>query len=183
MIYDILIPLAVIALAELGDKTQLSILLLSSKTKNHMHLLVGVMLAFLLVDGFAILFGSWITGIVPISIIKIISGTAFIAFGALILIRHDKDDGSRIHYKNPFAAGFALIFAAEWGDKTQVAAGLFAAQYNAFFVLAGTMIALALLSVMAIYLGKVISEKIDRRTMAKAAGALFVVIGLSFFLL
>lgn len=183
MVYDILIPLAVIALAELGDKTQLSILLLSSKTKNHMHLLAGVMLAFLLVDGFAILFGSWITGIVPTSIIKIISGAVFILFGALILVRRNKDDDGKIHYKNPFLSGFALIFISEWGDKTQIASGLFATQYNAVLVLVGVMAALLLTSVAAVYLGRLISDKVERKMMAKVSGSLFIIMGAAFFLL
>ncbi len=180
MIYDILIPLVVVALAELGDKTQLSILLLSSKTKNHMHLLAGVMLAFLLVDGFAILFGSWITGIVPIIAIKIISGTAFILFGALILLRHVKDDGGKTHYKNPFMAGFAMIFVSEWGDKTQIASGLFATQYNMLMVAVGVMAALLLASMTAIYLGRIIADKVERKTISRISGIAFILIGLSF---
>jgi len=67
MIADILTALIAVGLAELGDKTQLSILLLSSKTKKHMHLLLGVILAFLTVDGAASLFGSWIMGLIPIT--------------------------------------------------------------------------------------------------------------------
>jgi len=54
MVQDILIPLIVTGLAEFGDKTQLSILLLSSRTKKHLHLLLGVVLAFLIVDGVAV---------------------------------------------------------------------------------------------------------------------------------
>lgn len=182
MFYDILVPLVVVALAELGDKTQLSILLLSSKTKNHMHLLAGVMLAFLLVDGFAILFGSWITGVVPISTIKIISGAVFIVFGALILLRRVNDEKSGQHYKNPFMAGFALIFAAEWGDKTQIASGLFATQYNMLMVAIGIMAALLLTSVTAIYLGRFIANKVERKTISKISGIVFIAIGVSFFL-
>jgi len=63
MLQDILIPLIVVGLAELGDKTQLSTLLLASKTEKHPHLLFGVILAFLLVDGIAILAGDWISSI------------------------------------------------------------------------------------------------------------------------
>ena len=72
MIPDILIPLAAVALAEIGDKTQLSILFLSSKTEKHMHLLLGVVLAFLIVDGIAVLMGSWITNVVSFGLLKII---------------------------------------------------------------------------------------------------------------
>jgi len=75
----------VVGLAELGDKTQLSVFLLSSKTKEHLNLLLGVMLAFLVVDGIAILAGDWITNIIPASLIKILSGVIFIIFGVLIL--------------------------------------------------------------------------------------------------
>ena len=85
MTLNILIPLIMIGLAEFGDKIQLSIFLLSSKTKKHLHLLLGVMLAFLIVDGTTVLIGSWIINIVPIRFLKIFSGIIFIIFGVLIL--------------------------------------------------------------------------------------------------
>jgi len=75
---DVLIPLIVIGLAEFGDKTQLSILLLSSKTRKHLHLLLGVMLAFLIVDGAAVLIGSWI---INKKVLTKIAGTLFILMG------------------------------------------------------------------------------------------------------
>jgi len=78
MIADALIPLIVIGLAEFGDKTQLSILLLSSKTKKHLHLLLGVMLAFLIVAGAAVLIGSWI---INKKVLTRITGTLFILMG------------------------------------------------------------------------------------------------------
>jgi len=78
MIADALIPLIVIGLAEFGDKTQLSILLLSSKTKKHLHLLLGVMLAFLIVAGAAVLIGSWI---INKKVLTRITGTLFILTG------------------------------------------------------------------------------------------------------
>ena len=75
-----------------------------------------------------------------------------------------------------------MIFLSEWGDKTQIAAALFAVEYNPWQVLIGVMTGLALLSILAIYLGKFISGKIDRRLISKIAGALFIVIGISFAL-
>ena len=82
---EIIIPLIAIGLAEMGDKTQLSVILLSSRTREYIPLLAGVMLAFLITDGFAILIGSWMTGIIPLDLLKLISGGVFILFGALIL--------------------------------------------------------------------------------------------------
>ena len=182
MLEDILIPLAVVGLAELGDKTQLSVLLLSSRTQKHLHLLLGVMLAFLVVDGIAILAGQWITTVLPSGLIKILSGAIFIIFGILILRNKEEEIKSKYYSKGPFYSGFALIFLAEWGDKTQIASGLFATQYNGLMVLIGVMTALFLLSVVAIYLGKFVSSRIEEKTITKIAGILFILIGMSFFL-
>jgi putative Ca2+/H+ antiporter (TMEM165/GDT1 family) len=182
MISEFLIPFVAIALAELGDKTQLSVLLLSTRTRQHVVLFFGVMMAFLLVDGFAILVGSWITDILPINVIKTASGVLFILFGALILRDFGKDEGEedRMSSTNPFFSGFLLVFLAEWGDKTQIASALFATHYNSWMVLLGTMAALCLLSAMAIYLGKVVLERIDKKMISKVAGSLFILIGISF---
>ena len=182
MIPDLLIPLVTIGLAEFGDKTQLSILLLSSKTKKHLHLLLGVMLAFLVVDGAAVLIGSWIINIVPINLLKIVSGAIFIIFGVLILRDKEIKGESRLYSRNSFLSGFALIFLTEWGDKTQIASGIFATKYNPLMVLTGAMTALALLSIAAVYLGRFISNKINRKVLTKIAGTLFILMGISFFL-
>lgn len=183
MFVDFLIPLIAIGLAELGDKTQLCIFFLSSKTKKHLMLLLGVMLAFLIVDGVAILAGSWVTSTVPEGILKIISGTVFIIFGLMMLMEKGICHPDKMKSKNPLTAGFMLIFMTEWGDKTQIASGLLATRYNGLLVLAGTMVALLMLSVMAIYLGKLMTKKIHPKTVAKIAGVAFVVIGVSFLLL
>lgn len=182
MLADLLIPLIAVGLAELGDKTQLSILLLSTRTKKYLHLLLGVMLAFLIVDGAGILIGSYVTTIIPIAILRIASGIIFIVFGVLILVRSNKEVDTTSRFKSPFLSGFALIFLTEWGDKTQIAAALFAMEYNPLLVMIGTMIALALLSILAIYLGKFIGDKISSKIVTKVAGIVFIVIGASFLI-
>lgn len=182
MIADVLIPLIVIGLAEFGDKTQLSIFLLSSKTKKHLHLLLGVMLAFLIVDGAAVLIGSWIINIVSLRLLKILSGIIFIIFGILILRDKEVKGESRLYSRSSFLSGFALIFITEWGDKTHIASGIFATKYNPLLVLIGAMTALALLSVIAIYLGKFVSNKVDKKVLTKIAGTVFILMGISFFL-
>jgi len=178
---DILVPFIAVAIAELGDKTQLSILLLSSKTQNHLYLLFGVILAFFIVDGIAILAGSWITSIVPIRIVKIISGILFIVVGVMVLIRKEKEAESKKIYHNAFLSGFVLILFAEWGDKTQIAAGLFGTKYNAVMVLCGTLIALALVSIMAVYFGKMIAERINKKILTRVAAIIFIIMGVVFF--
>ncbi len=89
----------------------------------------------------------------------------------------------RLYYNNTFLSGFVLIFLTEWGDKTQIASAALATQYNAVMVLTGTMVALTLLSILAIYLGKVLSRKIDRKLMAKIAGTVFILMGVSLLFL
>lgn len=183
MIEDIIIPLAVIAAAEFGDKTQISILLLSSRSKRHLQILFGVLLAFLIVDGIAIAAGSWITTLIDIRILKIISGSVFIIFGIFMLLNRKEEEEERKYDKNAFISAFILIFLTEWGDKTQIAAALFATQYNALFVLIGTMLALTALSLMAIFFGKIISERINKKLVNRIAGVVFIILGLTFFVL
>jgi len=178
MLAGILFPFFSILLAELGDKTQLAVLLLASKTKRHFALLIGVLLAFFIVDGTAILTGSWVAGFVPFKTLKILSGIAFLVFGLWILKGHKEDSHeNKKEPRNPFLAGFFLIFLAEWGDKTQIAAGLFAVKYPPLLVLIGTLSALALLSATAVYLGHRILSHIHPRTVSLAAGILFILMG------
>jgi len=180
---EILIPLVAVGLAEMGDKTQLSVLLLSSRTKQFFQLLLGVMLAFLLADGFAILVGSWVTNVVPVHLVKLISGAVFIFFGLLILKgKQEEEEENSLSPKSAFLSGFSMIFLSEWGDKTQIASALFAAEYNPWMVFIGVMAALTILSIMAIYLGRFIAGRIDRKTITRIAGAVFMLIGLSFVL-
>jgi putative Ca2+/H+ antiporter (TMEM165/GDT1 family) len=137
----------------------------------------------LIVDGIAILAGSWITNIIPVRIIKIVSGVVFILFGLYMLLKHKKeDDEGKTYHGSAFLSGFILILLTEWGDKTQIAASLFATKFNAVLVLCGTMIALALLSFLAIYFGKIIARRIDKKILTKVAAIVFIIMGIFFFL-
>ncbi len=177
---DILIPFISIGLAELGDKTQLAILLLSSKTRRHFELLAGIMLAFFLVDGLAVLAGTWITRLVPLGVLRILSGSLFILVGILILKSKEETDAvKKNEIKNPFYSGFLLILLSEFGDKTQIAAGLFATKYDPWMVLTGTMLALLTLSLAAIYIGKVLAARLDPKIVSRCAGILFVLMGIA----
>ena len=181
---DILIPLLAVGLAEMGDKTQLSILLLSSRTQEYARLVLGVMLAFLLADGLAILVGSYIDAVVPVTTVKALSGLVFILFGILILKEKGEEEESEqsLSARGAFLSGFTMIFLSEWGDKTQIASALFATEYDTLLVLAGVMIALFILTLMAIFLGRYLSRRIDRKLMSRVAGGIFLLIGFSFLI-
>lgn len=178
MINDFLIPFITILLAELGDKTQLAVFSLSTKTKKYYRLLLGVILAFALADGLAILFGELITRIIPIHYIKLISGLVFIIFGIMTFLDNDGDE-EKFKMHNPFITGFTIVFLAELGDKTQIASGLFATQYNPLAVFLAVMLALSILSIIAVFLGEFVAKKVDKRIISKVAATLFILIGLA----
>ncbi|TGC11399.1 TMEM165/GDT1 family protein [Methanolobus halotolerans] len=183
MIQDILIPFLLVGIAELGDKTQLAVLILSTKTKRHVSLLAGIMLAFILADGLAILLGSFIRDAIPMDYVRIGAGLIFILFGVITLIQRKKEDeGASYELKSPFISGFTLILVSEMGDKTQLASALFATQYDPLLVFTGVIMALLVLSVAAIFLGKFIMGKINKTTISLIAGILFILIGVSFLL-
>ncbi len=181
MMEEVLIPFVAVGLAELGDKTQLAVLCLASKTRKYLQLLAGVMLAFVIADGAAILLGSFVTERVPMLYVKIVSGVVFIVFGILTLLRTKADD-PRCDLKQPFASGFGLVLVSELGDKTQIASGLFAVKFSPVMVFIGVIAALALLSVLAVYMGRFIALRVNRRVISRIAGAVFIVLGILAFL-
>ena len=141
------------------------------------------MLAFLIVDGIAIAAGSWITEIIPIEYLKIVSGIIFVVLGLLMLINKKEETEKSKNYNKPFITAFLLILLTEWGDKTQIAAALFATRYNPLMVLIGTILALFILSIIAIFFGKILSEKMPRKTINKIAGIIFIIMGITFFII
>lgn len=175
---DLLIPFITIGLAELGDKTQITIFCLASKTDRYLQLLIGVILAFVIVDGLAILLGDIIADNVPTEYIKIISGVVFIIFG-IITFLNSKEEETRCNLKKPFLSGFSLILISEMGDKTQIASGLFATRYNSILVFIAAIAALLILSLIAIFLGNFIFKKLSRKKISYISGLIFIIIGIT----
>lgn len=181
MLQDFVIPFLTIGLAELGDKTQIAILCLATQTRKHFLLLLGVVLAFFITDGIAVLLGNFATNVMPAHYIKIAGGIIFIIFGVITLLRKE-DEKAECELKNPFLTGFGVIFVSEFGDKTQIAAGLFATKYHPMLVLAGVVFALTILSLMAIFIGRLLTERINRKIISYIAGAIFIAIGIFYII-
>ncbi len=180
MLQDIFVPFLAVGLAELGDKTQLAVFGLASKTKKYFELLAGVVLAFVIADGLAILLGDYISGVIPLNYLKITSGSIFIAFGVITLVSNKAEEG-KYELKNAFISGFSITLISELGDKTQIASALFATRFNPIFVFIGVIGAMALLSLMAVYLGRLFVSKVNQKVISRIAGALFIVIGVLAF--
>jgi Ca2+/H+ antiporter, TMEM165/GDT1 family len=183
MLQSIFIPFFTILVAEFLDKSQLSLILLASKTRQHTALLVGAILAFLIVDGIAIFFGSYLTTLIPKLWLNLAAAGLFILFGLKTLFekKHETHAVKKLH--NPFLSGFTLIFLAEWGDKTQIASAVFAARYPPLLVFIGVMLALTILSIAAVSLSKLLLSYFDRGIITKVAGILFIGLGVSFLFL
>ena len=180
MLQDFIVPFMAVGLAELGDKTQLAVLCLAGKTKQYFQLIFGVMLAFILTDGLAVVFGDFISKNIPVNYIKIISGVVFILFGIISII-NSKEEEAKCELKKPFVSGFSLVFFAEMGDKTQIASALFATKYNPLIVFISIISVLGLLSVLACALGKYILAKVNRKLISRISGLLYIIIGVLFF--
>ncbi len=177
MLQDFIIPFITILLAELGDKTQLAVLILASKTKKHIQLLAGVFLAFLLADGVAVIAGNYVGDMIPKDIINLIAGILFIGIGIFILMGR-KENKKDLRLKHPFLSGFIIILIAELGDKTQIASGLFGMTYNPVLALLAVMAALTFLSIAAIYLGRFIIKHVDQEKFSIVAGVIFLILGI-----
>ncbi|MBI2134131.1 TMEM165/GDT1 family protein [Candidatus Woesearchaeota archaeon] len=175
MISDFLIPAMAVGISEFGDKTQLAVFSLSSRCRSRISLFFAVMVAFLIVDGFAVLFGSMAGQVVDMGIIKLFASAVFIAYGCYTLLGNN--DGAGSFGKTAFFSVVGMIFLLELGDKTQVAAILFASQFNPLLVFLGIEFALAFVTLIAIFVFSRFVWFVDKGVMKFISGLLFIVLG------
>ena len=172
---------SLIALAEFGDKTQLAVIALSAKF-DRVKIFTGAILAFALVTALGVLVGDVIFTFIPQYVIRILAGLLFIAFGFLMLSSKEsceKDEKS--HIGNPLLSTFSMIALAEMGDKTQLSAITLVAKYNSpYLVFLGALLALGLVSLIGIFLGKKLCEILPLSKIKLGAGALFILFGIMF---
>ncbi|MCL6584484.1 MAG: TMEM165/GDT1 family protein [bacterium] len=180
---SILVPFVTILLAEFADKTQLALLYLATRTKQRIQLMGGAVLGFSAVNGLTILFGHYLKNLVPASLIKVATGLFFILFGIFLLLSrngHDdsKEVGQRDRLRHPFWSALSVIVLSELGDKTNLAAGLFAVRYQPALVFIGVMAALICLSGLTILVGDTLSHRIKPKLLSLLAAILFIILGL-----
>ncbi len=178
-----LLSFASVFLAEFGDKTQLTILLLTHKTNRHLLFLTGVISGFFLADILAVIAGQFLSFVLPATYVRIIAGIIFILFGIWSLRKRSGKAEDKKQMGNPFVTGLLFIFLGEFGDKTQIAIALLATKYNPFLVFFGSLCALALVSIITVYLSKLFLSKINKKILTIASGILFIVLGILFITL
>ena len=173
--------LSLIALAELGDKTQLAAVTLSAR-RSPTTVFIGAMLAFALVDGLSALLGGAISSYLPMSWILIGSGLVFILFG-LHGLRSTKEE-EKVEVKDrglPLLTSFSLVALMELGDKTQFAAVALASSYSdPVMVFLGMMLAFAIVTGIGVVLGATLVKRLPTRYLRIGSSLLFILFGIAF---
>jgi len=172
---------ALIALAELGDKTQLTVIALSARY-DRKKVFSGVVLAFVLVTGLGVLVGEGLLKIIPEEMIKIIAGIMFVVFGLwMLLSKENCEEEENPRVLNPFISTFSMIALAEMGDKTQLTAITLSAKYGSpYLVFLGAVLALVLISLLGIFAGKKLCEIVPLSKIKLGAAVMFILFGIMF---
>ncbi|MBN8717733.1 TMEM165/GDT1 family protein [Thermomonas sp.] len=179
---SLLIPTAVVALAEIGDKTQLLAFLLAARFKKPLPIVLGILAATLVNHGLAGALGAWITSALDPAVLRWVLGLSFLAMAAWTLVPDAiEDEETRIAGRfGVFGATLVTFFLAEMGDKTQVATVAMAAHYaSPLLVVIGTTAGMLIADVPAVLLGDKLANRIPMRLVHALAAVLFALLGIA----
>ncbi|WP_067178248.1 TMEM165/GDT1 family protein [Sulfurospirillum sp. UCH001] len=178
---SLLISTGVVALAEIGDKTQLLAFLLAARFKKPLPIIFGILVATIFNHALAGALGAWITTVISPELLRWILGGSFIAMAIWTLIPDEIEEEETQIAKQfgVFGATLITFFLAEMGDKTQVATVAMAAHFsNALFVVAGTTLGMLIADIPAVFIGNKFASKIPMRLVHSVAAAIFAILGL-----
>jgi putative Ca2+/H+ antiporter (TMEM165/GDT1 family) len=173
----------IIILAELGDKSMIAVIALSSRHSKKL-VFAATMLALTLVSAIGVVVGQVLFDYVPESIITIGAGALFLIFGILTIVLPEKEDGIREKeglIRGAFWSTFALMVMMELGDKTQLSIIALSAEYGEpWLILIGSMRAFAVVTLAGVLLGAEIGRRVPGRYIKLGSAAIFIVFGLIF---
>lgn len=184
MLSAFLISLAVVALSEMGDKTQLLALLLAARFRKPVPILIAIFAATVINHGVSAILGQWITTVLSPTVLLWIVSLGFIGMAVWMLIPDELDDEDDSINKwqkyGVFGATFVLFFLAEIGDKTQIATVALAARFDSVgWVTLGTTLGIMLVNAPAVFIGNKLAEKLPISLIHKIGALVFLVIGLA----
>ena len=176
-----LVSTAIVALAEIGDKTQLLAFILAARFRRPWPIVLGILVATLANHAFAAAVGTWLTTLMGPHTLRWVLGLSFIAMAAWTLIPDKFDeDAARLPRLGVFGATLVAFFLAEMGDKTQIATVALAAQYQALVaVVAGTTLGMMIANVPAVLLGDRIATRMPVKLVHGIAAAIFLGLGIA----
>ena len=170
----------IVALAEMGDKTQLLALVLAARFRKPWPIVLGILVATLVNHGLAGALGSWLTTWMGPDVLRWVLGGSFLAMAVWMLIPDQLDDEApgNAPRMGVFLTTVGAFFLAEMGDKTQIATVMLAAQYQAWFaVVAGTTLGMMLANAPVVWLGEAITQRVPLRWVQRVCAAIFAVLG------
>ncbi|MEO4046253.1 TMEM165/GDT1 family protein [Pseudomonas sp. CAU 1711] len=180
MLESLLIPTAAVALAEIGDKTQLLALLLAARFRRPWPIICGIVAATLANHLAAGAVGNWVAGFFSPSALSWLLAACFAAVAAWTLIPDkldEEDSGLRRH--GPFLTTLIAFFLAEMGDKTQIATVMLAAQYPHFLlVVAGTTLGMLIANVPVVLAGNFAADRLPLTLIRRLAALAFAALAL-----
>ena len=175
-----LVSTGIVALAEMGDKTQLLALVLAARFKKPWPIVAGILVATILNHALAGAAGAWVTTLISPQTLRWILGISFIAMAVWMLIpdKLEKEDESQAPRFGVFATTVLVFFLAEMGDKTQIATVMLAARYNAMIaVVAGTTLGMMLANAPVVWLGERVTRLVPLRVVHVVSACVFAVLG------
>ena len=178
----LLVSTGVVALAEIGDKTQLLAFILAARFKKPLPIVAGILCATVINHGLAGALGAWITSAVSPQLLRWVLGGSFLAMAAWTLVpdRIEDEETKVASRLGVFGATFITFFLAEMGDKTQVATIAMAAHYaNAVVVVVGTTLGMLIADVPAVFVGDRFANRIPMTLVHGIAAAVFAVLGVA----
>ncbi|MCK6265623.1 TMEM165/GDT1 family protein [Vibrio sp. ZSDE26] len=175
------ISITTVALAEIGDKTQLLSLLLASRYRKPIPIIAAIFFATIANHALAAWLGVVVADYLSPDVLKWVLVVSFIAMAGWILIPDKLDDDEKISNRGPFVASFIAFFIAEIGDKTQIATSILGAQYAdaLVWVILGTTIGMLLANVPVVIIGKLSADKMPLALIRKITATLFVALAIA----
>lgn len=175
-----LVSTGIVALAEMGDKTQLLALVLAARFRTPWPIVLGILIATVANHALAGAAGAWITTVLGPDVLRWVLGGSFLAVAAWMLVPDTLDDADAAAAPRFGVLGTTIVafFLAEMGDKTQIATVMLAAQYQAFVaVVAGTTLGMMLANAPVVWLGERITRRVPLKAIRIASALVFAVLG------
>ena len=170
---------ALVAIAEIGDKTQLLSFVLAARLRKPMAIIAGIFVATVLNHALAGSVGVWLAQLIAPQWLPWITGTVFIAFGLWALHPDSLDEDPKIHPAGAFVTTTIAFFIAEMGDKTQFATVALGAQFQGalFAVVMGTTLGMMLANVPAVMVGEKLAKRLPLNVIRWIAAGVFIATG------
>ena len=180
MLESLVVPTFIVAIAEIGDKTQLLALLLAARFRKPWPIIAGIIVATLANHAAAGAVGSWVASFFSAATLSAVLALAFaaVALWTLVPDKLDDDEASGLKRYGPFLTTLIAFFLAEMGDKTQIATVALAAKYQEFgLVVLGTTLGMMLANAPAVLFGERIARRLPTQLVHRIAACIFAVLG------